>query len=127
MQFTRNEIFKSTRIPELDQALKKIIAPKIAIGISVLVDSPYYQGLSEETKVIVLKKALADIKKDASQTIKRDTDLAPYLMRYEIEKLSKDERRLLDSYLGKEYLDTMIKEFGGKNEITITKKFRRNN
>ena len=56
LQFTRNEIFKSTRIPELDQALKKIIAPKIAIGISVLVDSPYYQGLSEETKVIVLKK-----------------------------------------------------------------------
>ena len=114
LQFTRSEIFKSTRIPELDQALKKIIAPKIALGISVLVDSPYYQGLNEETKVIVLKKALADIKKDASQTIKRDTDLAPYLMRYEIEKLSKDERRLLDSYLGKEYLDTMIKEFGGK-------------
>ena len=114
LQFTRNEIFKSTRIPELDGALKKIIAPKIAIGISVLVDSPYYQGLNEETKVIVLKKALTDIKKDASEKIKRDTDLAPYLMRYEIEKLSKDERRLLDSYLGKEYLDTMIKEFGGK-------------
>ena len=62
----------------------------------------------------VLKKALADIKKDASQKIKRDSDLVPYLMRYEIEKLSKDERRVLDSYLGKEYLDTMIKEFGGK-------------
>ena len=114
LQFTRNEIFKSTRIPELDQALKKIIAPKIALGMSVLVDSPYYQSLNEETKVIVLKQTLAKIKKDASEKIKRDTDLAPYLMRYEIEKLSKDERRLLDSYLGKEYLDTMIKEFGGK-------------
>ena len=114
LQFTRNEIFKSTRIPELDQALKKIIAPKIALGVSVLVDSPYYQSLNEETKVIILKQALSKIKKEASDKIKRDSDLAPYLMRYEIEKLSKDERRVLDSYLGKEYLDTMIKEFGGK-------------
>ena len=114
LQFTRSEIFKSTRIPELDQALKKIIAPKIALGMSVLVDSPYYQSLNEETKVIVLKQTLAKIKKDASEKLKRDTDLAPYLMRYEIEKLSADERRLLDSYLGKEYLDTMIKEFGNK-------------
>ena len=101
-------------IIKLDQALKKIIAPKIALGVSVLVDSPYYQSLNEETKVIILKQALSKIKKEASDKIKRDSDLAPYLMRYEIEKLSKDERRLLDGYLGKKYLDTMIKEFGGK-------------
>ena len=35
-------------------------------------------------------------------------------MRYEIEKLPKDKRRFLDSILGKEYLNTLIKEFGAK-------------
>lgn len=114
LQFTRNEIFKSSRIPELDQALKKIIAPKIALGLSAVVESPVYQTLNEQTKVLVIKKALTKFKKEASDQIKKQSDLAPYLMRYEIEKLSKDERRALDSYLGKEYLDTMIKEFGGR-------------
>ena len=114
LQFTRNEIFKSSRIPELDQALKKIIAPQIAIGLSAVVESPIYQSLNEETKVLVIKKALTKFKKKASDQIKRDSDLVPYLMRYKIEQLSKDERRALDSYLGKEYLDTMIKEFGGR-------------
>ena len=114
LQFTRNEIFKSSRIPELDQALKKIIAPQIAIGLSAVVESPIYQSLNEETKVLVIKKALTKFKKKASDQIKRDSDLVPYLMRYKIEQLSKDERRALDSYLGEEYLDTMIKQFGGK-------------
>lgn len=114
LQFTRNEIFKSSRIPELDQALKKIIAPNIALKLSIIVESPFYQNLNEETKVLVIKNQLTKYKKEASDQIKKQSDLAPYLMRYEIEKLSKDERRALDSYLGKEYLDTMIKEFGGK-------------
>ena len=114
LQILPNEIFRRTGIPELDEALKKIIAPKIAIGISALVESPGYKNLNNELQVLILKKAITKIKKDASDKIKRDTDLVPYLMRYEIEKLPKDKRRFLDGVLGKEYLDTLIKEFGAK-------------
>jgi hypothetical protein len=112
--FTSREIFTSTRIPELDQAIKKQLAPRIALGLSAVVESPLYQNLNEETKTIVIKQILEKFKKEAMEKIKNDSDLVPYLMRYKIEKLSKDERRILDSYLGKEYLDTMIKNFGGK-------------
>ena len=35
-------------------------------------------------------------------------------MRYKIEKMSKDDRRLIDSYLGKDFVDALIKEYGEK-------------
>ena len=114
LQILPNEIFRRTGIPELDEALKKIIAPKIAIGISALVESPGYKNLNNQQKTLLLKKTITKIKKDASDKIKRDSDLVPYLMRYEIEKLPKDKRKFLDGILGKEYLDTLIKEFGAK-------------
>ena len=114
LQISRGEIFRRTGIPELDEALKKIIAPRIAIGISKVVESPGYKNLDNKVKVVLLKRMITKIKKDASQKIKRDSDLTPYLMRYEIEKLPKDKRRFLDSLLGKEYLNTLIKNFGSK-------------
>jgi len=114
LQISRGEIFRRTGIPELDEALKKIIAPRIAIGVSGIVESPGYKSLDNQTKVLLLKQIITKIKKDASEKIKRDSDLVPYLMRYEIEKLPKDKRRFLDSILGKEYLNTLIKEFGAK-------------
>jgi len=111
LQFLPREIFTRTNIPELDAELKKVLAPKIAIGLSSLVQSPAYLSLNDQTKVMVIKGALTKFKKQASESVKNNSNLVPFLLKYEIEKMSKDQRRLVDSYLGEEFLDTIIKEF----------------
>ena len=71
MQINNREIFKRTGIPELDEAIKKIIAPKIAIGISFLVESSVYQNFNNETKVKILKKQIEKINKEAGEKNKK--------------------------------------------------------
>ena len=38
-------------------------------------------------------------------------ELIPYLMEYQISNIPKTQRQALDSILGKDYIDTLIKEF----------------
>ena len=111
LQFLPNEVFRRTKIPELDAALKQVLAPKIAIGLSAIVESPGYQSLNEQTKVVLIKRALTKFKKEASDAVKNNKDLAPYLLKYEIEKMGKDQRRLIDSYLGKDFVNNLLKTY----------------
>jgi len=78
------------------------------------VESSVYQNFNNETKVKILKKQIEKINKEAGEKIRKNSDIAPYLMRYKIEKMSKDDRRLIDSYLGKDFVDALIKEYGEK-------------
>ena len=49
--------------------------------------------------------------RESFDAVKNNKDLAPYLLRYEIEKMGKDDRRYLDSILGKEFLKDLTKSF----------------
>ena len=101
LQILPGEVFRRTKIPELDAAIKQELAPRIALGLSALVESPGYQSVNDQIKVVLLKRALTKFKKESFDAVKNNKDLAPYLLRYEIEKMGKDDRRYLDSILGK--------------------------
>ena len=61
--------------------------------------------------MVLIKRALTKFKKEASDAVKNNKDLAPYLLKYEIEKMGKDQRRLIDSYLGKDFVNNLLKTF----------------
>ena len=111
LQILPGEVFRRTKIPELDAAIKQELAPRIALGLSALVESSGYQSVNDQIKVVLLKRALTKFKKESFDAVKNNKDLAPYLLRYEIEKMGKDDRRYLDSILGKQFLKDLTNSF----------------
>ena len=107
--FLHREIFQSTGIPELDHAYKNIFAPKIAIGISTMVESPAYQALPEHIKGAVLKGLLKKAKKETTKSLQKNSDIAPYVLKYKIETMTRDQRKVIDEMLGKDFLKELIK------------------
>ena len=107
--FLNREIFQSTGIPELDHAYKNIFAPKIAIGISTIVESPAYQALPEHIKGAVLKGLLKKAKKETTKSLQKNSDIAPYILKYKIETMTRDQRKVIDEMLGKDFLKELIK------------------
>ena len=114
--FTSREIFQRSGIPELDFAYKNIYAVRIGLGLSEIVKSPQYQNLNNELKVFFVKSYLANAKTKTMESLQKNNDLAPYILKYKIENLSKEKRRAIDSLIGKDYLDEIIKEYIDKNK-----------
>ena len=69
----------------------------------------YKDGLDEtqELEMTYIK----EIKKEITEILSADPSLVPYLMEYDLRNLPKDEKRLIEDVLGKEYLNTLIKHF----------------
>jgi len=109
--FLHREIFQSTGISELDHAYKNIFAPKIAIGISTVVESPVYQSLPEPMKAAYLKSLLRKAKDETRKSLKKNSDIAPYILKYKIETMTRDKRKVLDEIFGKDFLNEIIKFF----------------
>ena len=114
--FLNQEIFKSTGIAELDKAIKDVFAPQIAIGLSEIVKSEEYKNQSNSVKSLIIKEVLKEARANAKKEVQKRADLVPYILKYEIEKIPNDQRKVLDEYLGKDYLDTLIKEYIKKND-----------
>ena len=108
--FDYREIYKSTKIPELDRAYKDKLAVSIGFGLSSIVSTPEYQNMSESFKSLIVKKSLERIKKEAKEEMQKDVSLAPYLMQVKINALDKDTRRILDDVVGLDYIDDLLKE-----------------
>ena len=68
-------------------------------------------NLPPSAQVMAIKEYIREIKKDITETLSSDESLVPYLMEYDLRNISKDEKRLIEDVLGKEYLDTLIKYF----------------
>ena len=98
-------------MPVLDRAYKNIFAPKIHFGLSAIIDSPAYQNLSIPLKRLTIKSYLQDARKETMQELQSDATLVPYLMEYNFTKISKDQLRIIHDAIGKDYLNTLIKEF----------------
>jgi hypothetical protein len=108
--FDYREIYKSTKIPELDRAYKDKLAVSIGFGLSNIVSTPQYQNMSESFKSLIVKKSLEKFKKEAKEEMQKDTSLAPYLMQLKINALDKDTRKILDEVIGIDYIDNLLKE-----------------
>ena len=109
--FLHQEIFRSTGIPELDKAYKMLLAPKIAIQLSAIVKLPFFKKLDVPTQNYIIKKQLTKYKKDVSESLRNDSAVLGYVLEYDINKMSKDRRKTIDEYLGKEFLFELINEF----------------
>ena len=105
------EIFRSTGIPFLDRMYKNLLAPAIHVELSKIVQSDAYLNLPPSAQVMAIKDYIKDIKKEIMETLSTDPSLVPYLMEYDLRNISKDEKRLIEDVLGKEYLNTLIKYF----------------
>jgi hypothetical protein len=108
--FDYREIYKSTKIPELDRAYKDKLAVSIGFGLSSIVSTPEYQNMNESFKSLIVKKSLEIIKKEAKEEMQKDTSLAPYLAQLKINSLDKDTRRILDDVIGMDYIDNLLRE-----------------
>ena len=109
--FQPREIFRSTKIPELDRAYKDKLAVAIGFGLSSIVSQPEYQALPDSFKSLMVKKYLESARSSVKQEMQKDTSLAPYLLQLNINSLDKDTRKILNDVIGMDYLDNLFKEF----------------
>jgi len=108
LQFKQSEIFRSTKIPELDRAYKDVYSYLIGYGVSQMVKSKEYQSQSDKIKVLWLKEAIKSAKQEAKQTIQNDATLAPYLLQYDYNRINRDERNVIDEVVGIDYINALI-------------------
>ena len=111
LNFRYNEIFRSTGIPVLDRAFKNLFAPKIHLGLSAIVDSAGYQSLDVNMRRLVIKQFIQGARKETMEELQADASLVPYLMEYNFSKVPKDQLKIIYDAIGKDYLNSLIKEF----------------
>ena len=111
LNFQYREIFRSTGIPVLDRAFKNVFAPIIHNGLSQLVEGVGYQNMSINMKRLFIKEFIKGAKEDTMKALQADASLVPYLMEYDISKISSDQRKILNDVLGSGYINTLLKEF----------------
>lgn len=109
LQIKPGEIYRSTGIPELDRAYKDIYSYIVGNGISNFVQTRYYNSLSFNQKVFVIKKMLNAAKIQTKKRLQADTSLAPYLLQYNFNNLSREKRKLINDSIGIDYIDSLIK------------------
>ena len=111
LNFRYNEIFRSTGIPVLDRAFKNLFAPKIHLGLSAIIDSAGYQSLDINMRRLVIKQFIQGARKETMEELQADASLVPYLMEYNFSQVPKDQLKIIYDAIGKDYLNTLIKEF----------------
>jgi len=114
LQIKYNEIYRSTGIPELDKAYKDIYSYYVGNGISNFVQTPYYKSLSFNQKIFVVKRLLDTAKRATRKELQSKTELAPYLLQYKFNNLSREKRRILNDAIGIDYINSLID--GSKNK-----------
>jgi len=119
LQIQSQEIFKSTKIPELDRAYKDILSFKIGYGISEFVKTDYYQKQPFSNKILLIKGALKQVKEETKKELQSNAELAPYLLQYEYNNLSRDERRVINDVIGIDYINDLIDGLKKESKKTI--------
>ena len=119
LNISYREIFQTTGIPFLDRMYKNIFAQKIHFGLSTIVQAPGYVNLRPNAQLMFLKAFLKQAKLETRIELQSDESLIPYLMEYNISNVNPIIRKNLDEILGKDYIDTLIKEFqSGKKTLS---------
>ena len=108
LQIKPGEIYRSTGIPELDKAYKDIYSYYVGKGISNFVQGKYYNSLSFNQKILVIKKMLNTAKNQTKKQLQQNAELAPYLLQYNFNNLSKEKRKIINDSIGIDYINSLI-------------------
>jgi len=108
LQIKPGEIYRSTGIPELDRAYKDIYSYYVGKGISNFVQGKYYNSLSFNQKILVIKKMLNAAKNQTKKQLQQNEELAPYLLQYNFNNLSKEKRKIINDSIGIDYINSLI-------------------
>ena len=108
LQIKPGEIYRSTGIPELDRAYKDIYSYLIGNGISNFVQGRYYNSLSFNQKILVIKKMLNAAKTQTKKQLQENAELAPYLLQYNFNNLSREKRNIINDSIGIDYINSLI-------------------
>ena len=108
LQIKPGEIYRSTGIPELDKAYKDIYSYYVGKGISNFVQGKYYNSLSFNQKILVIKKMLNAAKNQTKKQLQQNEELAPYLLQYNFNNLSKEKRKIINDSIGIDYINSLI-------------------
>lgn len=109
------EIFRSTGIPVLDRAFKDAFAPMVHNGLSKIVEQPGYQLLSINMKRLFINEFIKGAKKDTMEILQNDASLVSYIMEYNVSKIPRSQRNVLNDVLGANYLNQLILSFQKNN------------
>ena len=60
-------------------------------------------------KAAYLKSLLIKAKDETRKSLKKNIDIAPYVLKYKIETMTRDQRKVIDEMLGKDFLKELIK------------------
>jgi hypothetical protein len=108
LQIKPGEIYRSTGIPELDRAYKDIYSYYVGKGISNFVQGRYYNSLSFNQKILVIKKMLNAAKTQTKKQLQENAELAPYLLQYNFNNLSREKRNIINDSIGIDYINSLI-------------------
>ena len=66
---------------------------------------------------------LNSAKRATKKQLQSDTELAPYLLQYDFNKLSRDKRRIIDDAIGIDYINSIIDGLKDKdlNKVIVPK------
>ena len=62
-------------------------------------------------KRLIIKQFISGAKKETMEELQSDASLVPYLVEYNFSNIPKDQLRIIYDAIGKDYLNTMLKEF----------------
>ena len=79
--------------------------------MSGVVQSEGYKNLSIPQKHLVIKTFLSEAKKETMEVLQQDSSLLSYVMEYNIAKLPKAQRKVIDDIMGKDFINNLIKEY----------------
>ena len=84
-------------------------------GLSKIVEQPGYQLLSINMKRLFINEFIKGAKKDTMEILQNDASLVSYIMEYNVSKIPRSQRNVLNDVLGANYLNQLILSFQKNN------------
>ena len=84
-------------------------------GLSKIVEQPGYQLLSINMKRLFINEFIKGAKKDTMEILQNDASLVSYIMEYNVSKIPRSQRNVLNDILGADYLNQLILSFQKNN------------
>ena len=84
-------------------------------GLSKIVEQPGYQLLSINMKRLFINEFIKGAKKDTMEILQNDASLVSYIMEYNVSKIPRSQRNVLNDILGANYLNQLILSFQKNN------------
>jgi hypothetical protein len=108
--FQPKDIFTTTKIPELDTAIKNKLSVGIGFGLSTFVESPEYKNFTDAQKSLIIKQVMQSMRENIKSELQKESNLAPYWALYDYNNFDKDTIKVINEWYGKDKMDSVLKE-----------------